>query len=876
MSKNKRPTLTRSLLSVALVSSLSSVTFNTFAEEAIADEEKIETIQVTGSRIKRTDLEAAKPVTVITKADIAATGLNDIASVLAESIFNSSGTSVAHSNNSAGNFSASNLRGIGSNRTLTLLNGRRLAASSSNSGSSVNLNLIPIEVVERIDVLRDGASSIYGSDAMGGVINIITKKDFDGLQLTANTSHPTRGGAETSGGAITFGKSDDKSNFVTVIEYQENKALKGGERPHIDAEHNDRRWSTLYSPWGSYRYENDDGDKVFNPGPTCPEFNIRDREGSIGNQCGYDVRDGKYYLPRVEKTSLFISYDYALTEDLTFYSSVLYSKDNTLTSATPMWASGYLDAGHENNPTTGTTDEREVKYYHYMEGALPREFTFETHLFDVNTGINWDTDNGTLSVNLAHSRDSFLQESNYYYFVDKFNEAVEDGLYNPLAYAGGPKATEDVLDTFRHTQHRVGSSTSKGVNVDWASTLPIELAGGEIGYATGFEYRKQTLSDKQDAQSNSGNVKGAYGGDTVGERSYKAAYLEVELPVLENLSISASTRYDDYSFPDQGQLSSSLSARYQATDNIVLRASFSEGFRVADLSEAAGEESIGYSKYTDPKYCNPVPLADRASSPLCEENEVQVKSASNPNLKPEESEQISFGLAYDISEDTGVTLDYWNIEISNQITSISGKTILDEEYLGNLGNYTGLYVNRDLTQNREDEITQIGSTTTNYLGLETAGIDASINSQFDLEDMGNIKVKLGISHVLKYEFQKTSSDPIYDYTGYYNRPETRANFKISYFLDNFESFAKIQYIDAFLGEDPEDEVQGTEFQDFPSMTTVNVGIGYDFEEYGILRLQSSNLFDKLPPVNTDTSRGYSYRIHSIIGRTLQLTYSKKF
>ncbi|MBU2970433.1 TonB-dependent receptor [Pseudoalteromonas sp. C2R02] len=866
--------MSRNLLMMTISSLLTASSFNTLAAVEQSSEEEIEQIQITGSRILRTDLESAKPVTVITKADIQATGLNDIASVLSQSIFNSAGSTVAHANNSSGNFSASNLRGLGSNRTLTLVNGRRVAGSSSSYGNSVNVNLIPLEVVERIDILRDGASSIYGSDAMGGVINIITKKDYEGIQVSVNASKATQGGADQTGGSLTYGTSNDKSSILVVLEHQKNGSLLGGDRPHLDAEHNPKRWSNSYSPWGTY-YINGDyyGDDTSSP--LCPEENVT--QTSYGEGCGYDVMDGKFYLPEIDKTSAFISFNYDISDDLEFYNTILYTRDETFTSSTPMWAEGTMSADNINNPTRTTSDPQSIHFMHYMEGSVPREFSFDTSLFDVNTGINWMSDEGTLSINLSHSKDSFVQESNYYYFTDKFQTAVDEGLYNPLAPAGGEMATEAVLDSFRHTQHRIGSSISKGINIDWAGIAPFELTGGEIGYAIGGEYRKLTLSDQQDAMSNSGSVKGAYGGDTVGERNYKAAYVELELPFTETLTISAATRYDQYSLPDQGQLSSSLSARYEATEDLILRASYSEGFRVADINEAVGEESVGFQHFVDPKYCNPVPVEERADSPFCRDVNEAVRTFSNPNLKPELSEQISAGLALNITDDISLTLDYWAMEITNQITSIGAKTILDEEYLGNLGNYDGLYVNRDLNeQDWRQEIQEIGSTTTNYLGLETSGIDLSVTTKFDLDNLGSFKIGLEGSYILEYKFQETSVDPVYDYVGYYNRPEFRASLNTNYYYDNFQAFANFRHVDSFMGETPEDEVEGTQWLDFPSMTTLNVGVGYTFEDLGQIQLISSNVLDKMPPVNTDLRHGYSYQIHSIMGRTVQLIYSQNF
>ncbi|WP_444994369.1 TonB-dependent receptor [Aliikangiella sp. IMCC44359] len=866
--------LNKSLLSLAIASTFSLSALTSYAAESDVEEENVKEnkIQITGSRILRTDLESSKPVTIITKEDILNSGLNDIASVLAQSIFNTNGTSLAHSNNSAGNFSASNLRGLGSNRTLTLVNGRRVAGTSSLAGSTVNLNMIPIEVVERIDILRDGASSIYGSDAMGGVINIITKDDYDGMQISLNASRATQGGAEQTGGSLTFGSSNNKSSLLVVLEHQRNGSLKGGERPHLDAEHNPKRWSGRYSPWGSY-YQRDDF--VDRPSSLCPQENIQDTEW--GQTCGYDVMDGKYYLPELDKTSVFTSFNYQISNDISFYNTIMYTQDNTFTSSTPMWAWGIMTADNPNNPTFGTPGAVDVSYTHYMEGSVPREFTFKSQLLDINAGVDWETDAGTLNVNLSHSEDSFTQESNYYYFRDKFQEAVDAGLYNPLAPAGGPLATQEVLDTFRHTQHRVGSSISKGVNINWAGLSTIELPGGDIGYAVGAEYRELSTSDKQDAQSNTGNVLGAYGGDTIGNRNYKAAYIEVELPVLENLTVTTATRYDSYSLPDQGQASSSASVRYEPTDKFVVRASFSQGFRVGDLTETTGDESVGYQWFTDPKYCNPVPVDERADSEFCKPVNQAVRNFANPDLLPEESEQISAGIAFNATNDLSFTLDYWNIEITNQITSITAQTILDEEYLGNLDNYTGLYVNRDLSTNDwREEITEIGSTVTNYLGLDTTGIDFSVTSNFDFGDAGTLTTVLETTFVTEYNFQTTSLDPEYDYVGYYSRPEKRALLKNSYTNGAWKAFLNVRYVDSFLGETPEEEANGEEWLDYPAITTVDVGVSYDFDDYGTVRLVSTNVTDKLPPVNTDVREGYNYTIHSIIGRTIQLSYTKSF
>lgn len=860
------------IVGAVLATTLPSTVFAAEVEEEKVEEDKIEYIQVTGSRIQRTDLETVKPVSIISAEDIAATGLNDIAAVLAQSNFNSSGSNVGASNNSAGNFSSSNLRGLGSNRTLTLVNGRRVAGAASLSGSSTNLNMIPLEAVERIEILRDGASSIYGSDAMGGVINIITKSDFEGLNISANVAIPTRGGAEDFGGSMTFGSSTDKSSLMFIIEHQQQRSLKGGERDHLDSEYATRRYSSRYSPWGSYWDYNKES---YFPGPNCPEENIYIRDNGQ-KTCGYDVMDGKTYLPERQKTSMFSNFSYQLTDDLEFYTTVLYTYDKSFTSASPMWAWGDMAPDNPNNPTYGTADESWVEYYSYLQDSVPREFTFDSHLFDINTGLIYTVDAGTLSMNLAYSQDSFNQKSEYYLIADKFKAAVDNGDYNPFEYAGGPNATKDVLDSFRHTQSRNGENISQGVVIDWAAALPFELPAGEVGYSVGVEYRDIKQRDEQDSLSNSGNVVGAYGGDVVGGRQYRAAFLEVEVPLHETVTLTAATRYDDYSLPDQGQLSSSAGIRFQPFENLVLRTSYSEGFRVASVEEVTGAESVGYFDLVDPKYCNPVPKEERAESDLCDTENIRVRYFANPEVEPETSAQISAGFAWDIIENIDLTVDYWAIEIENEITSIGARTILDEEYLGNLGNYSGLYVNRDLDPDATREITEIGSTVTNYLGSDKSGVDLSFNSKFDMDAAGELTFRLDASLNLTNEFQKTREEPVYDYVGYWQNPEYRATFNAHYRLEDLQAYMNVRYVDGFLGESPVEEANGEDFNDVGSMITYDFGVQYQFADYGDLSLILINAFDNLPEVNDDLWNGYLPGFHSITGRTVQMKYSITF
>lgn len=197
-----------------------AATISTQAFSAEDGAESVERIEVTGSRIKRTDLEGAIPVTVIDRAAIDFSGQTSVSDLLRNTSFNAAGSFRPQSGSSAQGISQVNLRGLGSERSLILVDGRRLPKSPS-TGNSQDLNSIPMAAVERIEILSDGASAVYGSDAIAGVVNIITRKDFNGVELrlgAGNVSLPSDGGDREEGSAV-FGSSTDKSSVIGGVSW---------------------------------------------------------------------------------------------------------------------------------------------------------------------------------------------------------------------------------------------------------------------------------------------------------------------------------------------------------------------------------------------------------------------------------------------------------------------------------------------------------------------------------------------------------------------------------------------------------------------------------------------------------------------------------
>jgi len=820
--------------------------------------EEVERIQITGSRIQRTDMESALPVTLITAEDIAKTGLNDIAGVLRQSVFNSAGNDVNTANSTDANHSGSGMRGLGANRTLTLVNGRQIAPSSSLYGSSTNINMIPIEAVERIEILRDGASAIYGSNAIAGVVNIILKKDYEGLAFKLHGASTSQGGGGENGFSISFGQVSDKSSITLVYEHQYQEGLKGGERPHIDGLVNGNRISTTFSPEGSWRTFDDENTGNWNPGKECPEDQLRPVGDGTG--CSYDFYLGKHFYPERTKDSIFSNLTYNLTDELEWYAQSLVLRDVTNTEASSIWFSADMAPDNPNNPTFSTDNPQWVEARHRMVGDADRAVQFDTTLIDFNTGIEWATDAGVLAFNVALSREVFHQKTEHYAFQENIQEAVDSGAYNP--FVPGGNATQDTLDNIRHTAYRRGETTSNGASISWAAVSGIELEGGEIGYAVGAEYRKMELTDKQDAQTNAGNVIGSYGGDTVGERSYKAAYIEIDLPVLENLNVKVASRYDEYSLPDAGQLSSSLNVRYEATDDLVLRASVSQGFRVAGLNRLVGEDATGYYD-----------LRDCASGSNCDSENLPATSMSTPDLKPETSEQFSLGAVWNVTQDTGFTLDYWNIAIEDQISRVEPQDVVDLDNNNALDGYDTdkIFVNRDAN----GQLVSVGFGYINMVGAETSGIDFGFNTRFDFDSAGELRYTLDGSYTLNYDDRANPNQPEYDRAGYYGRAQYRFNTALTYMIDAYSVNLALRYIDGYLGESNEDEFAGRSFPALSSSTEVDLGVHYQTESYGSIKVGARNLFDRMPAVE-DWFQGFDTENHNIYGRVLFADYSVKF
>lgn len=850
------------------------------AEEAA---EEVERIQVTGSRISRSDMESALPVTTITTQDIQATGLPDIGAVIAQMPFNTQGSFVSAAGSSATNHSSSGLRGLGSNRTLTLINGKRIAPSASFGGESTNLNLIPIEAVARIDILRDGAAAIYGSDAIGGVINIILKTDYEGLTVKASAGRPSGETGDETGFSFTLGSAGNKGSSLFVFEHKEWEGIEYGTRaPVLNADFDlPYNRSSLYAPEGNYHAIDANGDQVgpwvAGNGSNCPADRIVDL-GDGGERCGYAFLDGKNFIPSRTKDAAFANFTYNINDSVTWQTEVMALRDTTNTAGTSVWTPGGIDmaADNPNNPTFGTANATDIRAYTRLVGVADRSTDFDTTTFHIGSTLTWELEDGTLEISAAASRQDLNLKQEHYIFREKLDEAVQAGDYNPFVLGGD--ATTETLNSFLHTNTRKAFTATKQIGLTWASETDFELSGGNVSYAAGGEWQDYRFEDKLDRQSQpGGSAFPTFGGNSGGERSYWAAFGELDLPVTDDLSVKIASRYDKYSLPDKGQLSSSINARYQLLENVVLRAAYSQGFRAPSIDDLLSEEALSFNSVTDPIFCATLSPTEAAANDFCGDGEqIERRSEGNPNLDPEESDQYSVGIVWDIVEGTSITLDYYDIQIDNQVQFLGAQDVVDLEVAGLLNTFDPNAVN--VTRDANQMITGIKTGAINQVGTSTDGIDIELTSQFDLDDMGTLFFDFRGSYVLSYETQSTPLAERYDEVGSVTTPEFRYVTSLGYSIEDFNVKLTYRFIPRYSDLNVVEQIgQGQEQdQGQESWGIVDVNSSYDLGDYGKIQFGVRNLADKLPVLNQTFRNGFDDDNHSIQGRVYYGSYTMTF
>ncbi|MBV8604257.1 MAG: TonB-dependent receptor [Pelomonas sp.] len=657
--------------------------------------QQLERVTVTGAAIKSVDGETSVPVTVVKMDGLRKAGVTSVEQVMAKltAVQQSLNTASAIGSTSAG-ASLANLRGIGADKTLVLLNGQRIA-NNAVDGSAPDLNMIPFAAIDRVEVLRDGASSLYGTDAIGGAINFITKRDYRGGTLTLGADSPQHPGGTARSANAGFGVGDLATqgyNLFGFLSFKNQGNIAGTQR-----DFNKRIVGGLSYGTSPANYTQDFV-HFYNPTlPTCSGTAVIDNGGA----CQIVTPAFVDFSPKTETYSGMLKGTLAVNDRLTLGAELFSTQDKVTTLIAPSPYNGdYLNPLMPNGqpnpyyPTTGANPN----FTNSLVGAPAfKATTVFPNPADLQQGfvyVLWrDFPNGSrgqlnknaqnrlllsadgsaggwdYTVSGAYNRNRVDQ-----YLVSGYSdgnlvgEGLLEGVINPF---GAQTTVGDQLLQQAALTGLLESATGEARNLDAQASREIGDwfgAGRPAQLALGAEYRHEKFVSAANRDF-AARVVSATGVSpnflAAGSRRVDAVYAELKLPLLEALELTASARYDRYS--DFGSTTNpKLSLRYQPTRQLVLRGSASTGFRAPTLYELYGGPSY---TVTSGNYANPLLCPGGTGGTQCAA-QFQVLNDGNPGLQPEKSRSGTLGAVYQPAANASVGLDFWWIRVDQSIGKI--------------------------------------------------------------------------------------------------------------------------------------------------------------------------------------------------------------
>lgn len=691
--------VTRAVMISLAAASVTSI--QAFAEEGV---EEVERIAVTGSRINRTDIESASPVTVISSDFITKSGFTSVQEILSMQPAAAGMSLGSTSNNGSGGSATVNLRGMGVQRTLVLLNGRRMVASGTGADSSVDLNTIPVSMIQTIEILKDGASAVYGSDAIAGVVNIITKKDFQGTEITADGSITDKGDGESGGFSILHGREFAGGNLVVGAQYSNRGEIIQSDRDFVPA-----------------------GESSFVPGGSLGGM-VPDGEGGfVPREESYDYTDDSYAQTPNELFSLFTNFNSEIADDTELSVDFMYTRRESNQQMAPQPASIDLD--------TSLLDDNYTDQFKDENGVLPEELEYRRRMTDAGPRIyGQETDTYRASIGLTGylSNDSQWDMSATYGRNDSKDSVgnsihagnMEKSIYKHQDdwFSGDPMSSDFLAsEGIMYTEQNEGGNEQFILAAGYSG-----VNEHDIGYAVGVESRFESGYYTPDLITQAGESTAAQQDPTEGNYSVQSIYGEISVPVTDSFTVEAATRYDNYS-TFGGAATWKLGATYSVTDGLMFRAVAATGFRAPSVSELYGGNSGSFDYLTDP-WGNE------------QDSQILVNYTSDADLKPEESESFTAGVVWEITDGLSTTMDYWQFDITNAISRVNVQNEMNKCFSDDLVacETIGITPGGDLSE--------MTSTLTNIGQQNTSGIDWNVSYT-----TGMFKVMFDTTYLLEFE-----------------------------------------------------------------------------------------------------------------------------
>jgi len=867
------------LSSIAIACSLMYTGVSFSAENVEEDDDDENKITVIGSHIKRTGMEGPSPVVTLSAEDIASSGVTDIIGLFAKLPIAGQGTFSTQGNSSddtANGGSSISLRGLGADSTLILVNGRRVSVSPFAKGidtAFVDVNNIPIAAIARIEVLKDGASATYGSDAVAGVINIVLKDDFEGVEVSVKTGTTADGGGSENNVSIVWGSVSKKSSHTFIMDYFDREEILYADRYYSSS--NNQPALRPNDP-DAIDFRSSSGFPgtialASNPSNRMPDTFGNDvcaAEDIVGDLCRYDYGPHMSMVPSTRRFSYNYMGKYQVSTDVEIFTELNGQNARTITkgAASPSFNDLFMSADNPNHPFA--TDP--------AHEFFQQDLTMRRRLVDIgNRQKNTDSNyyravvgaTGTVleewDWNLAAS---YIRSHSIEMGVDGFpnirrvQEAIDSGLWNPFEPSSN---SQEALDYIETNTTRVGKSTNRSIDGTMSGPL-MSMGSGDLMVAVGFEYREESISDNPDDQFLRGDIFGTESTQANGSRDNTAVFIEFAIPLTDNFELQLAARHEDYS--DFGTTTDpKVAFRWAPLETLVIRGSYGTAFRAPSLHQLGLGPTDESPNLIDHVRCNAVGNINNA----CVPQEYTAVFQGNPDLGPEESVSYNFGVIYEISDALSLSVDYYSYALENVIDS-------DTQFVfTNFGDDPSVVIRLPgILPNDPGEVVEVHDSFQNIGDLNTSGLDFDIKYDLDT-DMGKFKFAFLLNMVLEFEELRPDGNGgqrVKIKEGEFEQPEMRWTLSSGWSQANLSANFSVNFIDEFKG----DADSGFGDKTIDSMTTVDASFNYTGIENTTLTVGATNLFNEDPPYSHHDFFGYVNTVHSGQGRFTYVSASYHF
>lgn len=798
MNMYKKSKIANALRNAIAVSAIAMVAVPAaYAEEA--EEENENMVTITGSRIKRTDVEGSLPVTTISSEFILSSGVTSVPDLMAQlpqmQGFLTASDTVG---GGGGGVQTASLRDLGSAYTLVLLNGRRLA--SQDSGSSIDLNSIPLSAIEKVEILTDGASALYGSDAIAGVVNFIMKSDVTDTTISLRADKPQEEGGESYNFSLSTGFGDlgaDGYNVMVAFSHDDQSKLRSVDRDFASTgilpftyQGNDlvfQRTSVNAIPANAYMSFDWNGDGVYDADDTVDGGPARTRSfnpynesngscapnnGLSGTTCAYDFTETLEIFPESERDNLFVSAIVDINTELRFKANLSYSTFKITPRIAPYPTGTFtldnaLDIVQDNvlvhlTPAELAASPRTQVRWRTRPGGN-RTNLYETDTLNFVAGLEGDIDemNWDLNVTVSDSARTNTRITGYPLTEELF-AAFETGTVNIF---DTPESLSDDANALIKSAMYSGPWTATDTKMnalEGSMSMPVfEMGGGTSYFASGFDYR-QVEYVRSRAQAVRDEIVLFEGeGDTPAfdlSRETFGIFGEMVFPISEELEVTTSVRYDNIgeitTTEEFGGSSASVgesmndttykvSMAYRPNQDWLIRASIGTGFKAPSMREIA-EPLIPFgvtSSAYDCPFAAGDPLAD-----FCLPDSIQYQEMRQgfEGLKPETSEQASVGFVYAPTQEFSFTLDWWQVNLEDQVARPT-----ESQIFGDPVTYRHLFTSQLNLGTGEQELAIIRSPQ-NIGESNNEGFDWGMNISNEFS-FGTLKTSLNGTYVMESE-----------------------------------------------------------------------------------------------------------------------------